>query len=185
MYKLMFRVLVVILALNVSILNYAKNGDEGKHKYVGAKLCGMCHKTDAVGKQYSIWENSKHSQAFNALKTPDADKIASAKGFKTKAVDTPECLKCHASGYNVDASLLTDKFNVADGVQCETCHGPGSDYKSINIMKDKNLAVQNGLIMYDKPEQLCVKCHNEESPFFKGFDFKEMWPKIAHDIPKK
>jgi len=79
---------------------------------------------------------------------------------------------------------LTDKFNVSDGVQCETCHGPGSDYKSIKIMKDKKLAVENGLIIYDKPEQLCLNCHNEESPYFKGFNFNEMWPKIEHSIPK-
>jgi hypothetical protein len=185
MLKLISRVLIIMLIINVPIFLYAINGDEGKHKYVGAKLCGMCHKTDAVGKQYTIWENSKHAQAYNTLKTEDADRIAKAKGYSTKAIETPECLKCHATGYNIDASLLTDKFNISDGVQCETCHGPGSDYKSIKIMKDKKLAVDNGLIIYDKPEQLCLKCHNEESPYFKGFNFNEMWPKIAHSIPKK
>ena len=179
------RLLVLLLIINIPAFIYAISGEEGKYKYVGAKLCGMCHKTDAVGKQFSIWENSKHAQAFNSLKSSDADKIANAKGFKTKAVDTPECLKCHASGYDIDADLITDKFNISDGVQCETCHGPGSDYKATNVMKDKDLAVKNGLIIYDKPEQLCVKCHNEESPYFKGFDFNEMWAKIKHPTPKK
>ena len=59
------------------------------------------------------------------------------------------------------------------------------DYKSKKIMEDKKLAVENGLKIYENPEQLCVTCHNEESPAFKGFNFKEMWAKIEHSVPKK
>jgi len=33
-------------------------------------------------------------------------------------------------------------------------------------------------------EELCKKCHNEESPTFKGFKFDEMWTKIKHDKPE-
>ena len=50
-------------------------------------------------------------------------------------------------------------------------------------MKDKKLAVEKGLILYDNPEELCVKCHNEESPVFKGFNFEERWAKIKHSVP--
>ncbi|MCJ7713750.1 cytochrome C554, partial [Candidatus Bathyarchaeota archaeon] len=62
---------------------------------------------------------------------------------------------------------------------------PGSDYKSKKIMEDKKLAVENGLKIYENPEELCVRCHNEESPSFKEFNFKEMWAKIEHSVPKK
>jgi len=143
----------------------------------------MCHKKESVGQQLKIWQESKHAQAYKTLQTEEADKIAKDKGFKTKAADTPECLKCHVSGYDVDASLLGKKFKIEDGVQCETCHGPGSEYKSKKVMKDKKLAIVNGLILYDNPEELCVKCHNEESPGFKGFNFEERWAKIKHSIP--
>lgn len=155
-----------------------------KPGYVGTKVCGMCHKKEDVGQQLKIWESSKHSQAYKTLLTEKADKVAKEKGFKTKASETKECLKCHASGYDVDKSLLGEKFSIEDGVQCETCHGPGSEYKSKKIMEDRKLAVQNGLILYEKPEDLCTKCHNEESPFYKEFNFKEMWAKIKHDKPK-
>jgi hypothetical protein len=117
-----------------------------KHGFAGTATCGMCHKTEKQGNQFGIWEKSKHAQAYKTLQTEKADQIAKEKGFNTPAVKTPECLKCHASGYNVDASLLGKKFSVEDGVQCETCHGPGEDYKSIKIMKDKNAAVENGLV---------------------------------------
>lgn len=66
----------------------------------------MCHKTEKQGSQQSIWKNSKHSQAFVTLKTEKANQIAKEKGFQTPASETPECLKCHVTGYNLDASML-------------------------------------------------------------------------------
>lgn len=152
--------------------------------FIGTKACGMCHKTEKQGEQLGIWEKSEHAKAYKTLLTDEANNIAKEKGFTTKAVETEACLKCHASGYNVDASLLDAKFTKEDGVQCETCHGPGSEYKTMKIMKDKKLSIENGLIVYEKTEDLCVKCHNEESPTFKGFKFDEMWAKIKHDIPE-
>jgi hypothetical protein len=185
MCKIFSFLFLVIISLSLSGVINTANGASGDHKYVGAKLCGMCHKTEAAGKQFVIWESSKHAQSYKTLTTAEADKIAKEKGFTTKAIETEACLKCHVTGYNVDASLLTDKFNVSDGVQCETCHGPGSEYKTKKIMEDKKLSVENGLKIYDNIEELCVKCHNEESPSFKGFNFKEMWAKIEHSVPKK
>jgi excinuclease UvrABC ATPase subunit len=83
----------------------------------------------------------------------------------------------------VKSLKLNKKFKIEDGVQCETCHGPGSDYKSKKVMKDRKLSIEKGLLAYDNPEELCVKCHNEESPAFTGFNFDEMWPKIKHSKP--
>ncbi len=158
----------------------AQNG----HSFIGAEACGMCHKTEKQGSQLSIWQNSKHSKAYETLKTEKANQIAKGKGFQTLAVETPECLKCHTSGYNVDASLLGKKFKVEDGVQCETCHGPGSDYKDMKVMKDKELAIKNGLIMHDKLQDFCTGCHNVESPTFVDINVDEAWQKIKHSVPK-
>lgn len=156
-----------------------------QHSYVGVKTCGMCHKSQKTGNQLGVWKNSLHSKAYETLLTEKAEKVAKEKGLKTKASEAPECLKCHVTGYDLDASLLGKKFKMEDGVQCETCHGPGSDYKKKSIMKDRDKAVANGLILYEKPEELCVKCHNEESPFYKEFKFAEFWDKIKHPVPAK
>ena len=74
---------------------------------------------------------------------------------------------------------------MKDGVQCEVCHGPGSDYKSVTVMKDKEKALAAGLIVSKDDPKLCEKCHNSESPSFKEFKYKVMWEKIKHTIPAK
>lgn len=152
--------------------------------YIGVKSCVMCHKSEKQGQQLKIWEDSKHSKAFETLLTEEADNIAKEKGYETKASETEDCLKCHATGFNVDASLLGKNFKMEQGVQCETCHGPGSDYKKKSVMKDREQAVAKGLKVYEKPEELCLTCHNAESPTYTDFKFEESWEKIVHSVPE-
>ncbi len=166
------------------LFGFRTQDNQKKHGYIGVDACVMCHKTEKQGKQLDIWKNSGHAKAYQTLLTEEADKIAKDNGFETPAAKTEACLKCHASGYDVDASLLGKKFKIEDGVQCETCHGPGSDYKDMKIMKDRSLAIKNGLIVYEDYKELCVKCHNSESPTYKEINFEEAWEKIKHPVPK-
>ena len=177
--------LAIALILPISIFGNTPSDTTLAHSYVGVKTCSMCHRSKKQGDQYGIWEKSNHSKAYETLTTAKADSIAKAKGFSTPAAKTEECLKCHTSGSNVPAKFKEAKFKVEDGVQCETCHGPGSDYKSLKVMKDKELAIKNGLEMHDNTEEFCKSCHNSESPTFVSFNFKEYWNKIKHPIPAK
>ncbi|MCL5029632.1 MAG: cytochrome c family protein [Bacteroidetes bacterium] len=185
----MFSKLVLSALFLFSSLLLAANGDSTnaaikQHAFVGAETCGMCHKSEKQGKQLDIWKASKHAQAYKALESPEADKIAKEKGFDTPAAKTQACLKCHVSGEGVDASLLGPKFKMEDGVQCETCHGAGADYKTLKVMKDKKLAEENGLVIPGDVKTFCVKCHNSESPTYKeGWDAAASWEKIKHTIP--
>lgn len=176
-------VLLILGILLVGTQGFAQ--DKAAHKYVGVSMCAPCHKAEKQGKQYDIWKASKHSEAFNALATPKADSIAKAKGLKTAAKASPECLKCHTTAADANASMIAASFKQSDGVQCETCHGPGSDYKSISVMKDKEKAIAAGLTIFKDDPKLCTKCHNSDSPTFKEFKYDEMWGKIKHSIPKK
>lgn len=176
----MFLRLIVSMSFLPICILLAQNG----HGFIGTEACGMCHKSDKQGNQLSIWQNSKHSQAFLTLQTEKANQIAKEKNLETPASESPECLKCHVSGYNVDASLLGKKFKIEDGVQCETCHGPGADYKSKSVMENREEAVKNGLILYESPEMFCIGCHNAESPTYVDFVFEEMWEKIKHPVPE-
>ncbi|PIW69341.1 MAG: cytochrome C554 [Ignavibacteriales bacterium CG12_big_fil_rev_8_21_14_0_65_30_8] len=184
----MLKKIVLLVVMFVAPAILAQETDV-KHIFVGAKTCGMCHKSEKQGKQLDIWKTSAHSKAYETLKTAEADSIAKAKGLSTNAILSEACLKCHVSGYNINANLKSEKFNMEDGVQCETCHGAGSDYKSTKIMKDEKQAVANGLKLFNTEEErvaLCKGCHNSESPTFDTCktDFAKMWIKIKHDIPK-
>ena len=163
------------------IANYAM----AQNKYVGTRMCKACHNTEKMGKQYDVWSKTKHAEAYKTLTTAKADEIAKAKGITKPAAEAPECLECHAK--QIDPKLTEALYDPKDGVQCETCHGPGSAYKNMVIMKDKAKAIAAGLTDFkDKAtiEKWCKTCHNEKSPTFKGFNFDEMWAKIKHPIPK-
>jgi excinuclease UvrABC ATPase subunit len=156
----------------------------GDFKYVGVDGCTkVCHKSESAGKQLDIWKASKHANAYKSLQTPEADKIAQEKGYSTPAAETPQCVKCHVLGKDIDPAELTDGFKKEDGVQCESCHGPGSEYKAMSIMKDREKAIANGLIIHTDKEKFCTTCHNPESPTYKEFNYDTFWAQIKHYKP--
>lgn len=145
--------------------------------YVGSAKCAMCHKTETQGKQYPIWQASKHSQSVAALSSPEAAKKAQALNVQNPA-SSPVCFKCH-----VPLSEKAPEIK-AEGVTCEVCHGAGSEYRKLNVMKDKALAVKNGLILYGSPEAIkkhCLTCH--ENAHGIAFNFAAAWDKIKHLKP--
>ena len=170
-----------------------------QHAYIGVAGCRMCHNSKKQGEQVVIWKATKHATAYETLKSDEALKMAAARGLKNPPVESPECLRCHATGWNLTeeqrAQFLKPAFKIEDGVQCETCHGPGQDYKTLKIMKDRSLALNAGLMIGD--EKLCITCHNEQSPAWKpdrfttkdgkkvGFDYAACWEKIKHPLPKE
>lgn len=153
-----------------------------QHTYIGVDKCKVCHKSEAKGNQYGKWLESKHSKAYQSLTTPKANEIAGKAGI-TNPSESEKCMSCH-SPYGQAVPALK-----ADGIGCEACHGPGSDYKAMNIMKDRNLAKQNGLIIYENEEAIkahCMKCHKKDNPYHAvpDFDFATAWKSIAHNYPK-
>lgn len=138
-----------------------------EHAYVGAKKCKTCHKA-----QFTSWLETKHAKAFETLSAEEQEK--------------PECVKCHITG-------TTKKGVLLKGIQCEVCHGPGKDYKSLKIMSKKKWkkdpetykakAIAAGLIY--PTEETCLRCHNDESPNFKDFDFAERKLLVHPELKKK
>ena len=125
------RKVIVMCGLVALVAGAAAMSVSAAPTYIGAEKCKMCHKL-----QYESWLTTKHAKA-----TEDAK---AAKDRKFEAA----CLDCHA----------TNKDEAMAGVQCEACHGPGSEYKTISIMKDKAKAVAAGLVM--PTQETCVRCHD-------------------------
>jgi len=134
--------------------------------YIGAAKCKVCHNKTAKGAQYKQWLGTRHAKAMESLSPEEAQ--------------DPNCIKCHATAATVDEDLIVG-LKMSEGVSCESCHGPGGKYKTNSIMKSREESIANGLIL--PTEEVCRKCHNSESPTFKGFDFEESFKKITHPMP--
>ena len=124
-----------------------RHGDE---YYMGADSCRPCHRPEFLS-----WKQTGHASAFETLVEEHSDAL-------------PECVACHvvgageAAGYNPRVKGLSELVNV----QCEVCHGPGSEHSRDGTYGD-------GL-----GEKGCTICHDaDNSP---DFDLETYWPKIAH-----
>jgi hypothetical protein len=183
MTRLTWIAVAIGLAMAVGAAGVA--GADGK--YVGASKCKTCHKKDLIGNQYGAWQESAHAKTFELLKGEKAKQVATEKGISGPPHEAAECLECHATAQGVDPSQVAAKpLDVKDGVQCESCHGPGSDYKKKKVMADHEKAVAAGMWEPGKKEAICTACHNDKSPTWdaaKGFDFEERKKEIAHPIP--
>ena len=93
--------------------------------------CAECHNepTGAFHLGASrVWEGHVHSAAFETLKRDYTKEIAR----RARGIDDPlndwRCVKCHVSAYGADESQIAPSYSNEDGVTCEVCHGPSSEY---------------------------------------------------------
>jgi hypothetical protein len=155
---------------------------EAQFKYVGVKKCKTCHTSKKSGEQFGIWSKGPHANALQSLSSDQAKEYAKNNNIADPATD-PKCLNCHATKATVDPALQEETLTLEEGVSCESCHGPGSAYKSMKIMKNQEEALKNGLIL--PTEEVCKTCHNPENPFHKEFNYEASAAKIAHPTPKE
>ena len=149
------------------------------HEYIELNKCVMCHKGERKGNIYETWQETGHAKAYETLGTEKAKQVAAEMGIENPQ-EADQCLKCHVTGY-AEGSVPAG-VEMANGVSCQACHGPGSDYKSMSVMKDREQAIAAGLVA--NPKENCTTCHNEESPTYKPFSIEEFWPKVEHSTPE-
>ena len=166
--------------------------DRDASLYAGNKSCAMCHKKAEKGDQLGKWQASAHAKAFELLGTPEA-KVVGAKVGVADPQKSGKCLKCHSTAYNFTETAATEKVAVEEGVTCESCHGPGKNYKSKSVMEDHAKCLEGGLVF--SATKSCELCHNDKSPTWKadryttkdgkkvGFDVEQATEKIKHPDP--
>jgi hypothetical protein len=150
-------------------------------EYIGAAKCKICHNKPATGEQYNKWLATPHANAMKSLSNEKSLAFAKENGIADPAKE-PSCVKCHSTAGATDPNLHAG-ITQAEGVSCETCHGPGSMYKSNTIMQDRAKSLANGMIIPD--QKLCETCHNPKNPFHKPFNYQESLKKISHPNPAK
>jgi len=163
-----------------------QRGEEKSPYYVGAKVCGSCHQGKAMGNQFGLWLNSKHARAYAVLANPEAKEIVRLSGITQEPQESPICLGCHATAAEAEKWEKDPTFFIGDGVQCEKCHGPGSEYMDAKVMMDRTAAMKAGLKM--PVLQDCMVCHNVKGSHVAVHklpqpNMEEAWKAIAHPKP--
>ncbi len=188
----------VVSILFVMALFVVTNANASDAKYIGAKKCKACHM-----KQFKSWKKTSMATSFENLKAgvkADAKTAAGLDPAKDYTADA-DCLKCHTTGYGKAGGFTTfAETPKLAGVQCESCHGPGSIYaKTMKKNKKKwkkegyttaSLKAE-GLIIPSEDEAGCMACHGGESPFTDKvdakykFEFKDRLEKTHKHFPLK
>lgn len=194
----------IALACALLAAPFAANADapeavsqDAEHRYVGVRKCTGCHKKELIGNQIATWRQGLHRPAYDTLQHERSAQLAQELGLAGPAHEAPECLRCHVTAFALPKARFAYELKTADGIQCESCHGPGRDYRKKKIMSDPKLASSKGLWDLSRGTAICVTCHNPESPTWDparyrledgttaGFDFDQATQRIAHPIPEK
>ena len=127
---------------------YPRTMGSDKETFLGERACMSCHQ-DA----WKIYQDSAHRAAFASIRN---------KGQSFE----PECLSCHTTGYKYKKGYSDDPpFNKLANVQCEACHGYGSQHA-----RDGKWVVQ--------AKDSCTMCHDQKNS--PEFDYAIYWEKIKH-----
>jgi len=186
-YKMRNYLLILVVAAICPFTLWAHEGGQKHPVYVGVQVCASCHRGKGMGHQFSKWLASKHARAYAVLSKPEAKKIAELSGIPQEPQESPMCLGCHATGAHVEEWEKDETFFFQDGVQCEKCHGPGSEYMDAAIMMDRQVAEKAGLMMPTVND--CMGCHQVKGSHvavhkLPKLDIAKAMSDIAHPTPK-
>lgn len=159
--------------------------------YEGYRKCGSCHRS-----QLDSWEHTAHAKALDSLAPKaraEAKKKAKLDPNKDYRQDS-DCVGCHSTGYDHEGGYdpkQPSKYLV--GVGCESCHGPGSEYRLLHrkagqsFEKKKQTAPRQQLAEAGQEfqfEERCNSCHlNYEGSPWKGA--KKPYTPFAPKLGKK
>ncbi len=143
--------------------------------HMGVASCATagCHGDQVTGagagpvvgqNEYFQWasrgEKGAHSRAYEALLTPHGKRIAANLGIGP-ANQAAECLDCHAD--NIPYADRTERFQISDGVGCESCHGGAQNWLAFHrIGAGHEANIEEGLYPTEDPAargRLCIGCH--------------------------
>jgi len=144
------------------------------HKHMGVATCSssVCHgasqpfrDSDIAQNEFAVWQQfDPHAKAYQVLQQPRSQEIARKLGLGD-ATKAKVCLDCHAD--NTSASDRGERFQISDGVGCESCHGGAELW--LNSHADSKVTYADDLAkgMYPtadpiKRAQLCLSCHMGE-----------------------
>ncbi|MCF7804424.1 MAG: hypothetical protein K9N46_14690 [Candidatus Marinimicrobia bacterium] len=137
---------------DLGVNEYAPSADV---YYVGDEACGQCH-----GDTHTDWAETGHADAWASL--------------QSSGHPAPYCEPCHTvNQVDTDGNSGYDEVPTAKfvDVQCESCHGPGSDH--ISGPSADNITSQEAILA----EETCAVCHEGGH-----HPYHEQWTESAHNF---
>lgn len=109
--------------------------------YASATACQQCHQHE-----YLQWSATRHAFAFETI-------------LRKERYFDAGCVSCHSTGFGYPTGFqVGDHNSTLKGVQCETCHGPGTEH----VGNPKKSNIRSGA-----DTGLCLECHDaKHSPGF-------------------
>ena len=160
-------VLILSIIFSVVIQTGIKSSAGAEEKlYVGSAVCAECHE-----KEYESFTTfSKKAHSFDSI-------VALKKGLTEDEFES--CFECHTTGYGkpggfVSLEATPDLINV----QCEACHGAGSEYIKImkkhrKTFKKADIAAVGFVVLKEAlAEKHCLECHGKDNPSNEKVDPK-------------
>ena len=139
-------------------------------KYTGPGACSSvsCHgsvqprsQTSVLQNEYATWTLlDKHAKA-NAVLTNDVSKrIGRILGLRPDT--SAKCLDCHS--LSAQPEQQTRSFDSHDGISCESCHGPASNWLGPHTTKGWThpRSIELGMVDVRDPikcTETCLSCH--------------------------
>ncbi|MBI5865243.1 MAG: beta-propeller fold lactonase family protein [Planctomycetes bacterium] len=133
--------------------------------YVGREVCLGCHGTPAGPPACKLEPIPAHDRAYSVLDSPQAEEIAVLTGGVGSPTQDLVCLGCHAAASDVGPRWTAPTFQIAGGVQCESCHDAGSLHVQLKRRTDGDDAYSPNRIQRGE-RGTCKRCHT---------------PRLSHD----
>ena len=165
--------------------------------YMGIQVCEFCHSGSASAENiYSTWTNTPHATFF----TLAIDGLESSHYNKS-------CISCHTVGYDTNALAVNGGFDdiatqlgwtfptvLTNGnwaampaalqnlgnIQCENCHGPGSEHAysfgNTNLFNWPRIGISYGA-------GDCGQCHDDMPNHIKNAEWNNSMHAITTSIP--
>ncbi len=165
-------ILLLTTAIAVPIATSAELPDKSANKHMGVATCAtsQCHGSavtrdgsNVMQNEYVTWtQDDPHSKAYEVLSNDQSKAIAARLNLRSAHTATI-CLDCHAD--NVSNNKRGEKFQLSDGVGCESCHGGAENwlsthYNAPTVGHADNVAA--GLYPTENVKEradLCLSCH--------------------------
>lgn len=168
----MIRIVTFAAALGGAAVFGAAAAAQTADIHLGVASCAgsTCHgapepfqNSPVLQNEYVTWQKyDSHSKAYDVLLEDRSKRIARNLGLDEPAHEAEECLVCHAS--NVPQELRGARFQISDGVGCESCHGGASRWLGLHAsgIATHQQNIEAGLLATEDPvvrAEICLDCH--------------------------